>query len=94
VPKLVRVIDLNGGILFLSNRDSKIVPSSILTGHEDLIRGNNIYFAHVYPKTENYPPMPRIVKFCMTSGRISHIPLPNAELGSEPTCLWFNPTLW
>jgi hypothetical protein len=94
VPKLVRVIDLNGGILFLSNRDSKIVPSSILTGHEDLIKGNNIYFAHVYPNTENYPPMPRIVKFCMSSGRINHIPLPNAELGSEPTCLWFNPTLW
>ncbi|XP_045798003.1 putative F-box protein At4g22660 [Trifolium pratense] len=94
VPMLVRVMDLNGGILFLSHRDSKIVPSSTLTGHEDLIRGNNIYYAHVYPYTENCPLMPRIVKFCMTSGRINHIPLPNPELGSEPTCLWFNPTIW
>ncbi|MCI83447.1 hypothetical protein A2U01_0104723, partial [Trifolium medium] len=24
--------------------------------------------------------MHRIVKFCVTSGRINHIPLPNAEL--------------
>ncbi|XP_004498021.2 uncharacterized protein [Cicer arietinum] len=94
IPMLVRVIDLNGGILFLSHRDSKIIPSSTLTGPEDLIKGNNIYFAHAYPCKENPPPIPRIVKFCMTSRRINHIPLQSAELDLEPTCLWFMPTLW
>ncbi|KAJ1431517.1 hypothetical protein SESBI_07048 [Sesbania bispinosa] len=93
-PQLVEVQSLRDGILFLSHKGSKIVPSSSITGPEDLSKGNTIYFVQAYPYKENPPPGNKIVKFCMTDMEISHIHIPESKPGLNPTYLWFMPTLW
>lgn len=80
-PQIVRVLSLNGGILFLSHKGSNIIPSSTLTGPKDLVKGNTIYFVHAYPYQDNPPPTPQIVKFCMSSGRI--MPHFSAKFGTR-----------
>ncbi|MED6114458.1 hypothetical protein PIB30_080401 [Stylosanthes scabra] len=74
--RLVKVQDLNGGVLFLSNKANKMVPSSaLISGPKSLVKENNIVSVRDYRCMDHPYLGTQIAIFSMDSNKTMYVPL-------------------
>ncbi|KAJ7980686.1 F-box protein [Quillaja saponaria] len=93
-PQWVEVDSLRDHLLFLSNKGSRLIPSNILNGPEEMIRENCIYFS--FRLKSNKGAQCTIGSFCMIDMSIAYFSLSESDLSLEDLrdTVWFMPKLW
>jgi len=86
---------LEDRVAFVSYWKSMVLARDELNYSEELVRGNSIYFAIIFPCPKINPPTSlEFGMFCLKDSSIKYFPEQTLKHGDVPFPLWFVPSLW